>query len=38
VGDQQDVATGVSPVQVNDERGRPVEHRGDRFDAAADLV
>ena len=38
VGDQQDLATGVSPFQVNDERGRPVKHRGDRFDAAADLV
>jgi hypothetical protein len=38
VGDQQDVATGVSPVQVNDERGRPVEYRGGGFDPAADLV
>jgi len=38
MGDQQDVATGVSPFQVNDERGRPVKHRRGRFDAAADLV
>jgi hypothetical protein len=38
MGDQQDVATGVSPFQVNDERGRSVKHCGDRFDADADLV
>src|SRR6185312_13424962 len=35
---QQDVAAGVPPLQVRDQRGRPVEHVGRGLDAVAAVV